>query len=207
MLAIISGIIYGTINGGAYMEQNSQIHRDGLWHQIAESYGKIVYTYTTHWKTVDSLVKRNRYLKYTQIVLSAISTGGFIGSLITNEVILTCVGGIFSTILLALNLYFKDFNVSSEIAQHFSAANALWSIREDYISLLTDMPIMSIEEICEKRDKLKRKTAEIYKTAPKTNAKNYAKAQKALKIEEEQFFSIDELNQVLPKHLRRTDIG
>ncbi len=185
------------------MEQNSQTHKDALWHQISEAYGRVVYTYTTHWKTVDRLVKRNRHLKYAQIILSAISTGGFIGSLITNEVILTCVGGIFSTVLLALNLYFKDFNANSEIAQHFATANALWTIREDYISLLTDMPILSEEDICEKREKLKRKTAEVYKTAPKTDFKDYKSAQNALKNEEEQFFSVEELNQMLPMHLRK----
>lgn len=184
------------------MEQNSQAHRDGLHMQIEEAYGRIVYTYTAHWKKVDTLTKKNRAIKHAQITLSAISSGGFIGALISNEFILTCIGGIVSTLLLALNLYFKDFNLNVDIAKHTAAANALWRIREDYISLLTDFPSMSISEICAKRDELQAATADVYEISPGTDAKSYEAAQKALKNDEEQFFSREELNALLPIHLR-----
>lgn len=184
------------------MDTNSQAHRNGLETQIKEAYGRVVYTYTTHWKMVDALVKKNHRIKYAQIILSAISTGGFIGSLITSETILTCIGGIFSTALLAINLYFKDFNLNSEIAQHSNTANALWSVRESYISLLTDFPNLTTQEICKKRDVLQSQTATIYESAPKTDSKSYSAAQDALKNEAEQFFTIEELNHLLPSHLR-----
>lgn len=184
------------------MEQNSQVHREGLKSQIKEVYGRIVYTYTTYWKMVDALTSKNRRIKYIQIVLSAISTGGFIGSIITNEAVLTCIGGIFSTILLALNLYFKDFNLSEDITKYSAAANALWSIHESYVSLLTDFPSMTDAEICVKRDELQTKTAEVYKTTPKTDPKSYATAKNALKNDEEQFFGENELDMILPPHLR-----
>ena len=184
------------------MAVNSQMHRDGLRSQIKEAYGRVVYTYTAHWKMVDALVIKNKRIKYAQIALSAISTGGFIGSIITNEAMLTCVGGIFSTILLGINLYFKDFNLSTEIAKHSTTANSLWPVRESYISLLTDFPNLTIEQICAQRDELQAQVAEIYKSAPKTDARSYAAAQNALTNEEEQFFTVDELNQLLPEHLR-----
>lgn len=184
------------------MDQNSQVHREGLKIQIKEAYGRVVYTYTAHWKMVDALTVKNRRIKYAQIALSAISTGGFIGSIITNETALTCIGGIFSTLLLALNLYFKDFNLNADITRHSAAANALWSIRESYVSLLTDFSNMTNVEICARRDELQAMTAEVYKTAPKTDGKSFSATQKALKKEEEQFFSREELNFMLPEHLR-----
>lgn len=184
------------------MDPNSQVHRNGLEVQIKEAYGRVVYTYTAHWKMVDSLGKRNRRIKYAQIWLSAISTGGFIGSIITNEALLTCIGGVFSTVLLALNLYVKDFDLNMEITKHSAVANALWEIRESYISLLTDFPNMKNEEICARRDELQAKSAEVYKTAPKTDSKSYTAAQNALKKEEEQFFGENELDMMLPPHLR-----
>lgn len=186
------------------MDQNSQMHREGLRSQLKEAYGRIVYSYTTNWKMVDSLIKKNRRIKYWQIALSAISTGGFIGSIVTNETALTCIGGIFSTILLALNLYFKDFNLNEDITRHAVTANALWLIREEYVSLLTDFTSLTTLEICTKRDELMKKTAKIYESAPKTDSKRYAEAQKALKNDEEQFFSDEELNEMLPIHLRST---
>lgn len=183
------------------MEQNSH-YRDCLLVQLKEAYGRVVYTYTTHLKMMNRLVKKNALIKYTQIILSAISTGGFLGSIITNEIVLTCIGGLFSTALLALNLFFKDFNLLEEIKQHRSAADNLWMVREDYISLLTDFSILSDAEIIEKRDKLQSRVFEIYKMAPKTDRKSYTEAQNALKSEEEQFFSPEEINKMLPSHLR-----
>lgn len=121
---------------------------------------------------------------------------------IPDETALTCVGGIFSTLLLALNLYFKDFNLNADITRHSTVANALWSIRESYVSLLTDFPNMTNAEICNRRDELQTMTAEVYKSAPKTDSKAYAMTQKALKTEEEQFFGENELDMILPPHLR-----
>lgn len=85
------------------MEQNSH-HRDCLLVQIREAYGRVVYTYTTHLKMMNFLVKKNSVIKHCQIILSAISTGGFIGAIVTNEIALTIIGGLFSTALLAINL-------------------------------------------------------------------------------------------------------
>ncbi len=183
------------------MVQNSP-HKEALKTQIREAYGRVTYTYTTHLKMMNRLVNLNKTVKYIQIALSAIATGGFVGSLITDGLILTCVGGLFSTGLLALNLYFKDFNLFDEIKEHRTAADNLWLIREKYVSLLTDFSVLSEKEIVLQRDDLQERTYEIYKLSPKTDSKSYAAAQKALKFEEEQFFTADEIDRMLPSHLR-----
>ena len=188
------------------MAQNSP-YKQSLQVQIREAFGRVVYSYTTHLKMMNRLTSRNNMMKYVQIILSAISTGGFIGAIITDETILTCVGGLFSTILLAINLFFKDFNLLSEIKQHRDASDELWMVREDYISLLTDFEVLGEDEIVVKRDLLQNRTFEIYKTAPKTDAKSYSDAQRALKTEEEQFFTPEEIDKMLPAHLRITRVN
>ena len=185
------------------MEQNSQ-YREKLLIQLKDTYGRVVYTYTSHLKQVNSLEKNLKIIKYCQIVLSALSTGGFLGAIITNENAYTVVAGFFSTVLLAFNLFFKNFNMENEIKQHILAADELWHIREKYISLMTDLDILKNEDIISIRDTLLQKTYEIYKKTPKTNSKSYRKAQEALKNEEEQFFTNEELNQMLPSHLRKS---
>ncbi|ETA80436.1 SLATT domain-containing protein [Youngiibacter fragilis] len=182
--------------------ETSSPHKEALGTQIREAYGRIVYTYTTHLKKMNRLDKNNRYIKYAQILLSAISTGGFLGSLITNQLVMTCIGGIFSTVLLFLNLYFKDFNLIEESKQHRIASDNLWLIREQYISLLTDFDVLSEDDIIAKRDELQKLTFEVYNKSPKTDAKSYSDAQKALKTEEEQFFTPEEIDKMLPAHLR-----
>lgn len=94
--------------------------------------------------------------------------------------------------------------MENEIKQHILAADELWLIREKYISLMTDFDILKNEDIISIRDTLLQKTYEIYKKTPKTNSKSYRKAQEALKNEEEQFFTNEELNQMLPSHLRKS---
>lgn len=183
------------------MGQNSQ-HKDDLLVQIKEAYGRVVYTYTAHHKIVNRLERNNKIIKYAQIILSAFSTGGFIAAIITDEITLTIVGGLFSTALLAINLFFKDFNLLEEIEQHRAAANNLWMVREDYVSLLTDFSILDEAEIMDRRDKLQSRVYEIYRTSLATDKKSYAETQKALKSEEEQFFTSEELDKMLPSHLR-----
>ena len=87
--------------------------------------------------------------------------------------------------------------------QHILAADELWLIREKYVTLMTDFDILSTEDIIATRDTLLQETYEIYKKTPKTNSKSYTEAQEALKNDEEQFFTNEELNQMLPSHLRK----
>ena len=44
-----------------------------------------------------------------------------------------------------------------------------------------------------------------YCAAPLTDGKSYAAAQAALKTNEEQFFTQEELNKMLPAHLRKNE--
>lgn len=177
-------------------------YKDDLKTQIRESYGRIVYTYTTHLKMMNYLDTKNAVVKYIKIGLSALSSGNILAAIITSQVALTWVGGIFSAILLALNLFFKEFNLVEESHQHRSISDNLWLVREDYVSLLTDFSILSDGEIIKRRDDLQLRVFEIYKNGPKTNSRSYKKAQKALKKEEEQFFSPKEIDDMLPAHLR-----
>ena len=96
------------------MENSSLDYRKKLYSQIQEEYGKLVYTYTCHFKMADRLSKRNFWIKWGQIGLSAISTGGFLGVLISNKQILLWAGGLCSTALLALTSYLKDKDISTE---------------------------------------------------------------------------------------------
>ena len=187
------------------MEINSQFCNSALYNQIEEAYGKVVYTYTTQIIHAGRLHKRYERLKWSQLLLSAISTGGFIGSLITNQVLLTWVGGICSTFLLVLTAYFKDIDFSATYKKYSEVSNQLWLLRELYLSLLTDFPSLSRDEAINRRDALQLRVSEVYNNAPLTDAKSYSMAQKALKENESQFFTQKELNQMLPESLRKND--
>lgn len=186
------------------MVQNSRLKED-LMIQAKEAYGKIVYTYTCHNKVVDQLQKNEKWLKWIQIVLSAVSTGGILGSVIKNDIFYSVVAASCSTGLLIINLFFKTFSLSEEIDLHRNSANNLWLLKEKYVSFMTDFESLSIDEVKIQRDSLQQEASEIYSNSPKTTRKSYKEAQNVLKNEEEQFFSVEELNKMLPIHLRNND--
>lgn len=185
------------------MEQNSQCYNEKLYAQIEDAYGKLLYTYTTHIIQASRVKKRSQQFKWAQIILSAISTGGFIGTIVSNEAILIWVGGLCSTALLVLTSYLKDVDLSSTVTKHLDTSNQLWTVRERYISLLTDFCSIPTEEAKMRRDNLQTETAAIYKEAPITDTKSYALAQQALKEKESQYFTREELNKMLPGSLRK----
>lgn len=180
----------------------NDIHKEGLKAQISESYAQVIYTYTTHLKMANSLINKYKMIKWIQILLSAVTTGGIIASLFSSTGVYNIISSIFSSLLLFTNLYFKNFDHSELALKHKQIADELWPIREEYKSCLTDFNCYNNEEIIRIRDKLIIETSEIYKKAPLTDRKSYKKAQKALKKEEEQYFSLEELNSILPMHLR-----
>ena len=133
-------------------------------------------------------------MKNAQIILTALSSCGFFASIITNKVILTWVGGIAAVLSLCLNLYAKGYKIQNEVSQHRNAANVLWGIREEYVSLLVDFEVLDDSEIQKKRDVLCNKVSEVNNNNyPATDERSYRAVQKALQKEEEQTFKENEV--------------
>lgn len=189
-------------NGEKYMVANSQQYKE-VYNQIEEAYGKIVYTYTTHIIQASRIKKKNTFLKWSEIILSAISAGGFLATVITDTAVLSWIGGLCSTALLVLSSYFKEVDLVQVQKEHLNTSNKLWTLREDYLSLLIDFDKTDYEAIKETRKRLKEEVAEVYNNAPITDEKSYTLAKEELQKKESQFFTRDELNNILPIELRK----
>lgn len=159
------------------MERNSQNNQGyKLESQIREAYGRVTYSQTCHDKIISRLLKTNNRIKLWQIVLSAITTSGFIVTIFSKDKIASVVGAIISLILLVLNSYVKNFNLVEIAQKHKIASDCLWKIREEYVSLLTDFDILEFEVIMKRRDELQERTAEVYRSSPRTDGKSYLEA-------------------------------
>ena len=181
--------------------QNSQGYK--LESQIREAYGKVTYSQTCHDKLINRLVKRDSRLKTGKIILSGITTSGFIVTIFSNNKIAGILGAFFSLVLFTINTYTKSVNLIRKAEEHKKASDLLWKIREEYVSLLTDFEMLEPEDIIHKRDELQIRTSEVYSNSPRTDAKSYKDARKALKMEEEQTFSEEEIDIMLPNAIRR----
>ncbi len=115
------------------------------------------------------------------------------------------IGVIVSTILLVLNAYAKNYDLGELAQKHKQAANDIWLVREQYLSLLTDIAIgtKTPTDAQAERDKLVENLHTIYAGSPNTNNPAYRLAQKSLQQQEEMTFSDQEIDAFLPKQLRR----
>ncbi len=173
--------------------------------QLREMYGRAAYTHKTHEKMADNYIHRYNLIKSVEVIFSAITTGSLLIALFGDSRIGTIIGAILSTVLLGLTLYFKEASLGEQAQKHTVVASKLWGIRERLLSLLVDMHDgRNVDEVRAERDKLNDLMQEIYKGAPRTSSRAYLAAQKALKVQEELFFSQAELNKMLPKNLRRS---
>lgn len=186
------------------MERNTRTSQGyKLESQIREAYGRVTYTQTCHDKRIKRLININENIKIAQIAISAVTTGSFLVTIISDKKICGIIGAILSLVLLILNAYAKNFNLIEMAQEHKKVCDLLWKVREEYVSLLTDFEVLNMNEVMEKRDELQTRTAEVYSNSPRTDAKSYKQAQKALKTEEEQTFSEKEIDVMLPNSIRR----
>lgn len=173
---------------------------------LRECFGRVVYSHKTHEKCTDLLHERLANIKIWQIVLSALTSAGFVGAVLgDHKEASAIVGLILSTILLVLNSYMKNYDLGELAQKHKQAANDLWIIREKYLSLLVDLVMNKtpIEELTSQRDALLKELHSVYVGAPSTNFDAYKKAQKALQKWEDLTFKDGEIDAFLPSELKR----
>jgi len=174
--------------------------------QLRECYGRVVYSHKTHEKCSDILLSRLSSIKLWQIILSALTTGGFVSTFLGAGNIGAGIGAALSTTLLVLNAYTKNYDLGELSQKHKHAANELWLIREKYLSLLTDLRMSerTLLAIRERRDELLEQLHGVYIGSPSTTFKAYRKAQEALQTSEDMTFSKEEIDAFLPDELRRS---
>ena len=99
------------------MEPHSQTddtpHSRGVLEgQLREAYGRVVYSHKTHEKCADILLSRLARIKLSQIILSAITTGGFVAVVFGAGKVGAAAGVLVSTALLVLNAYTKNYDLA-----------------------------------------------------------------------------------------------
>lgn len=184
-----------------------EVARDILEAQLRECYGRVVYSHKTHEKCADMLLERLSRVKLAQIILSALTTAGFVAAIFGTGQIGSVIGLVVSTLLLALNAYTKDYDLGEIAQKHRQAACDLWLVREMYLSLITDLRMgkRALKEIEDDRDKLLTRLHAVYGGAPNTTYPAYRKAQDALQKSEDMTFTDDEIDAFLPKSLKKSE--
>lgn len=175
--------------------------------QIREIYVKIVWTHKIQEKSADINLENHRRLKLSQIILSALTTGTILMSVFGDSKSGVIVGAVLSGILFGIEAYTKDIDLSQKANQHGKTAHSLWSIREDYLTLLVDMDSQTLnhDELVDRRNQLKMRLDDILSAAPRTGDRALARASKALTVKNDHTFTVDELDRFLPSSLHKNE--
>ena len=177
---------------------------DTLEGQLREMYGRVSYTHKTHEKMADAYTTRHKRIKIVEIIVAALATSSLVLAVFGDSKPATVIGAFMSTVSLAITLYFKEAAMGEQVQKHTVTASRLWGIREQLLTLLVDFrDVRPDQEIRIVRDQINAELEQIYKAAPRTSSVAYARAQAALKNNEELYFSDAELDHLLPKNLRR----
>lgn len=181
------------------MATNSQLLR--LEEQLKEYYGRAVWTHKTHEKQADIYTLYDHRLKWCQIVITALVTSGIVTTIFSSVSIIAILTGLLSVIHLIITTYMKNKDFGQIAQLHAMTAIQVWDIRERLLSLLIDCQDnrISVDEAQNKRDEIHNQLFSVYEKAPRTSAKAYNKATKALKDSEEMHFSRLEIDELLPQ--------
>ena len=172
---------------------------------IREEFGRVAYTHKTHEKARELCTRKAIASKWVNIVLNALTFGGVLTSITSENRNLLYVALIFATLTAGYTLYQLSFNPLQEAVEHREAAKSLLRIRDSYIHLLADVNgnALSAKEIRDQREQLSARAQEVYRSAPDTSSKAYGLAQGALKEREDLTFSDAEIDKFLPLNLRK----
>lgn len=192
-------------NGGKSSAPRSPADLEPLVDQLRDLFGRTAYSQKTHIIQAGIEVKRQTQIKTVEIVLSAITTTGLVTALVGSGTWGLAIGTIASTLLLGVIFYTKDFDLGKVAEQHKRTADELWLLREQLVSLLTDIEagITPPDAIAKRRDALIEKLDAVYSTAKVTSSAAYAAAQAALKSKEDLTFSVEEIDAMLQPSLRK----
>lgn len=175
--------------------------------QVREAFGRLVYSHKTHEKQADLCFRRHQQQATALVVLTALSTGTFLGALLgwwVNTRITALVTAFLALLVSGLNLATSRFKFEERSREHRDTATRLWDVRESYLSLITDMMSGSLtdEQARTRRDELQEQTRKVYAESPRTTDKAFTQARAGIKDNEEMTFTSHEIDLLLPHALR-----
>jgi hypothetical protein len=172
---------------------------------IRESFGRVVYSHKTHEKAREIETSKASVVKWANIILTTLTSGTLLTTVITNEKVLLYIGSTMSAITLAFVIFQLSFDPEKEAERHRGVAKELWYLREKYVNLLTDIKTDPDRvDIPRRRDELIEELRLIYRFAPDTSSRAYKAARTALKINEDMTFGDEEIDRFLPNSLHAT---
>ncbi|MDO5714883.1 MAG: SLATT domain-containing protein [Tissierellia bacterium] len=118
------------------------------------------------------------------------------------------ISAIVSFISTFISMFFKSFEVQNNLISHKKTAVDLLILRDKFRLLLIKIQMnnANTKELLQEYEGLQKQLGEVYKDAPNTTDEAVKRASKALKTNKDNDFSDEEIDDNLPKSLKRRSI-
>lgn len=174
---------------------------------LRKRYVSVVWSHKIHEKQADLLNLRHMQIQKANIFLSAVASTGIIALLFVNYYWITVGTSLLSIIVTCLSslLFLTDYRYL--VDKHKISAQKLLSVRNEIEVMIAEVMTSNIpnSEILNKLSLIDSKLSCIYEEAPLTTDKAVSLARQALKISQDNTFTEDEINMLLPPCLLRKE--
>lgn len=178
---------------------------EALEDTVRNAFAGVVWSHKTQEKQADMLASRYRWMQTANLIASAITSAGIIAIIKQECLVLDILAAFFSFVSIFLTAYITTFDLQNLITAHKAVASKLIAVRDNYKALILEIKLekTSVDELMVKFNELRRQTDEIYSSAPNTTRRALKMANVALKIDEDNTFSDEEIDRYLPRALRK----
>lgn len=172
---------------------------------VRETYASVVWSHKIQEKQADIYTKQFKFMETAKIVSASLTSVGVVSLIFTNQMWIKMVSAFISFVTIFVNSFFKSFDLQAMINNHKATANKLLLERNNLKSLLLKIKLRqgTVEELTTEFQELQNSIGQVYQSAPNTTDKAVKLAKEALNIKQDNTFSEMEINNFLPKTLRR----
>lgn len=175
--------------------------------EIRQIFASVVWTHKIQEKQADIYLEKYNNLKNSKIILSAITTSGICSVVFIDKYWLKIITAIISVISLAINAYFKEYDLKALQKQHKKSALQLYELRNNIISVLCDIKLGMYDEksLLTKRDDILERMNNIVSNSLDASSKAVDNASENLKERKDNTYSDDEIDSFLPILARKNN--
>ena len=174
---------------------------------LKKLYASTTWTHKIQEKESDRLRNIDIFLKACSIITLALSASGLFSIIFVTNTSLTIATTIISFVSLIVNLITMSCDFKSLSNEHKQSALTFLSLRNKLEATLTDIDYgrFSEEEMIERKDFFEQEYTKCCQSSLSASKTAVKRAKKALYDDKDNTYTTEELNTLLPTHLRSTD--
>ena len=175
-----------------------------LLSSIRKTYASVVWSHKIQEKQAEIYEAKYAWLEKLNIAAASLTSAGIIALIFTDQLWIKIGSALLSFITLFVTAIFKSFELPQIGKRNKETANKLISVRDELELLILKLKTeaASNSDILAKYEELVKKADEIYLAAPNTTPKAVERARQALKIQNDNTYTDDEIDSLLPMELR-----